>query len=166
MKKSKSITLLGATAALAALIPLSAYAATTTPKKVTPIAPVAAVAPKADVSKESATAEVGKESAKETADKPEVQDPNEQAKLQQAATLTKEQATASALAQVPGTVKSVELEDENGTVVYGVQIVDASGKGFDVKVDAKTRKVLKSDSDSNDGSEGTDSTDSADNTQN
>jgi uncharacterized membrane protein YkoI len=152
MKKSK-ITLLGVTAALAAMIPLSAYAATTITPAKTPVATVAPVAPVA------ATAEVSKES---TTEKPEVQDPNEQAKLQQAATLTQDQATASALQQVPGTVKSVELEDENGTVVYGVQIVDANGKGYDVKVDAKTGTVLKSDNESNDGNEGTDSTDSAD----
>jgi uncharacterized membrane protein YkoI len=168
MKKMKSITLLGATAALAALIPLSAYAATTTPTTptITPTAPVAAVtpavtpavAPKAEVSQESAT------ETPEVKGAPEAQDPNEQAKLQQAATLTQAQATASALQQVPGTVKSVQLEDENGTVVYGVQIVDASGKGFDVKVDAKTGKVLKSDSDSNDGSEGTNGTESTNGT--
>jgi uncharacterized membrane protein YkoI len=158
MKKSKSITLLSATAVLAALIPLSAYAATTSPAK-TPVVPVSPVVAKADVTKENATEatevqdpnEQGKESATET---PEVQDPNEQAKLQQAATLTQDQATASALKQVPGTVKAVELEDENGTVVYGVQIVGADGKSYDVKVDAKTGTVLKAENDSNDGNDG------------
>ncbi|MBB6670220.1 PepSY domain-containing protein [Cohnella nanjingensis] len=144
MKKSKSFTLLGAAAVLAAMIPLSAYAATASTPAKTPVAPVAV------------KTETSKESAKE---KPEAQDPNEQAKLQQAAALTKEQATAAALQQVPGTVKSVELEDENGTAVYGVHIVDANGKGFDVKVDAKTGKVLKSDDDSNDGNESNDGDD-------
>jgi uncharacterized membrane protein YkoI len=88
--------------------------------------------------------------ANEPADKaeaPEAVDPNEQAKLQKAATITKDQATAAALAQVSGTVKSVELEDENGTVVYGVSVLGADGKGYDVKVDAATGKVLKSEAD-------------------
>jgi uncharacterized membrane protein YkoI len=132
----KSIKILGARAVLAAMIPLSAYAAT--PAKVTPVASVEA---QAEVDNESAT------------EKPEAQDPNEQANLQQAAKLTKEEATAIALKQVPGTVKSVELEDENGTVVYGIQIIDANGKGFDVKVDAQTGVVAKADDESNDGNE-------------
>jgi uncharacterized membrane protein YkoI len=46
-------------------------------------------------------------------------------------------------------VKKVELEDENGVVVYGVQIVDANGKSFDVKVDAATGTVTKADGDDN-----------------
>jgi uncharacterized membrane protein YkoI len=139
----KSIKLLGATAVLAAIIPLSAFAATADTTKNTP---VVSTAPQGVTAPESAT-----EKPEGT---PEVSDPNEQAKLQQAATITKEQAIAFALKQVSGTVKGAELEDENGVVVYGVQIVDANGKGFDVKVDAKTGKVTKADQDDNGGNDG------------
>jgi uncharacterized membrane protein YkoI len=118
----KLIKLLGATAILAAIVPLSAFAATTS----STAAPTAAV---------------------EFKGAPEAADPNEQANLQLAATLTQQQAIDIALQKVSGTVKSAELEDENGTVVYGVHIVDTNGKGSDVKVDAKTGNVLQSDSD-------------------
>jgi uncharacterized membrane protein YkoI len=80
---------------------------------------------------------------------PEVADPNEQANLQKAAKITQQQASDAALKQVSGTVKKVELEDENGVVVYGVEIVDANGKSFDVKVDAATGNVTKADSGDN-----------------
>jgi uncharacterized membrane protein YkoI len=122
----KMIKLLGATAILAAIVPLSAFAATTS----STAAPTVAV---------------------ESKGAPEAADPNEQANLQLAATLTQQQAIDIALQKVSGTVKSAELEDENGTVVYGVHIVDANGKGSDVKVDAKTGNVLQADSDNNDG---------------
>ena len=52
-----------------------------------------------------------------------------------------EQAKQAALAAVPGTVLSAQLEDENGNVVYGVEVTTASGT-VDVKVDAGTAKVL------------------------
>jgi uncharacterized membrane protein YkoI len=155
----KSIKLLGATAIFAAIIPISAYAATiTTPA--TPAAPTASVtAPAAaqvqDTTNDTETPDAAEapevKGAGEAKGAPEAVDPNEQAKLQQAATLTQQQATDIALKKVSGTVKSVELEDNNGTVVYGVHIVDANGKGSDVKVDAKTGAVLQADSDNNDG---------------
>jgi uncharacterized membrane protein YkoI len=79
----------------------------------------------------------------------EKQDPNEQAKLQKEASITQDQATKAVLDQYPGgTVKQVELEDENGSAVYGAQVVAKDGKSYDVKVDAKTGKVLKADDDS------------------
>jgi uncharacterized membrane protein YkoI len=149
----KSIKLLGATALLATIVPLSAYAATQTPVK--PVAPIAAVAttnveaPGTEVAdaKEAPGTEVA--DATEAAKTPEVVDPNEQANLQKAAKITQQQASDAALKQVSGTVKKVELEDENGVVVYGVQIVDANGKGFDVKVNAATGVVAKADSGDN-----------------
>jgi uncharacterized membrane protein YkoI len=122
----KLIKLLGATAIIAAIVPLSAFAATTT-------------------SIESPTVAVESKGA------PEAADPNEQANLQQAATLTQQQAIDITLKNVSGTVTTAELEDQNGTVVYGVHIIDANGKGSDVKVDAKTGNVLNADSDNNDG---------------
>jgi uncharacterized membrane protein YkoI len=65
----------------------------------------------------------------------------ESERLQSLARITPEQAQAAALAQVPGTVKKVELENEDGNVVYGVEIKTAKGES-DVKVDAGDGHVL------------------------
>ena len=43
-----------------------------------------------------------------------------QAELAKQAKITEEAATKTALEKVPGTVNEVELEDEDGTIVYGV----------------------------------------------
>jgi uncharacterized membrane protein YkoI len=165
----KSIKLLGATALLAMVVPISAYAATQnsvkTPDLTSPVAAVSTQgvtnnveAPGTEVADATeaagtevadATEAAGTEvaDATEAAKAPEAVDPNEQANLQKAAKITSQQASDAALKQVNGTVKKVELEDENGVVVYGVQIVDASGKSFDVKVDAATGTVAKAESD-------------------
>lgn len=83
---------------------------------------------------------------------------DEAASLAALATITADQARDSALARFPGaTVTKVELENENGALVYGVELVDASGKGQDVKVDAGNGSVLHVDSDGpDDGSEAED----------
>ena len=65
----------------------------------------------------------------------------ESERLKSLARITPEQASAAALAQVPGTVKKVELENEDGNVVYGVEIKTADGER-DVKVDAGDGRVL------------------------
>jgi len=65
----------------------------------------------------------------------------ESERLKSLARITPEQASAAALAQVPGTVMKVELENEDGNVVYGVEIKTADGKS-DVKVDAGDGRVL------------------------
>jgi uncharacterized membrane protein YkoI len=65
----------------------------------------------------------------------------ESERLKSLARITPEQAQASALAQVPGTVKKVEIENEDGNVVYGVEIKTANGES-DVKVDAGDGRVL------------------------
>ena len=73
------------------------------------------------------------------------------------AKITPDAATAAALAAQPGTAGKTELEDENGTTVYGIAITAADGKKFDVKVDANTGKVLKSEADDeNEGKDGDD----------
>jgi uncharacterized membrane protein YkoI len=73
----------------------------------------------------------------------EVADDVEQANLQQQATITKEQSVTIASAQVQGTVKDVQLEDEDGAAVYNVSIQDGNGTITEVKVDAKTGKITK-----------------------
>ena len=62
--------------------------------------------------------------------------------------LTPEQASQYALARFAnGTVLSIQLEDENGAIVYAVGIQDASSV-YDVKVDANTGVVLTTEDDS------------------
>ena len=65
----------------------------------------------------------------------------ESERLKSLARITPEQASAAALAKVPGTVKKVELENEDGNVVYGVEIKTANGES-DVKIDAGDGRVL------------------------
>ena len=82
--------------------------------------------------------------SKESEDGEEAEDRVEGAeseRLKSLARITSEQAQAAALAQVPGTVKKVELENEDGNLVYGVEIKTANGES-DVKVDAGDGRVL------------------------
>ena len=80
---------------------------------------------------------------------------DETAALQSQAKITPDQAKAAALAQYPNaTVTKVELDNENGAVVYSVQLTDSSGKGWDVKVDAGVGTVLRAEADDPEGSEG------------
>lgn len=67
--------------------------------------------------------------------------------------VTQEQATQTALSQYPNaTISSIELEDENGTIVYGIHLT-ADGTQYDVKVDANQNTVLSSNLDSDEGNE-------------
>ena len=68
------------------------------------------------------------------------------AALQSLAKISPDQARDAALAAVPGTADKVELDNENGNVVYSVTITDASGAKTDVKVDAGNGSVLHKDS--------------------
>ena len=82
----------------------------------------------------------------------EENDDQSQAELAKQAKITEEEATKAALEKVPGTVKEVELEDEDGTIVYGIEVVSTDGTQKEVKVDAKTGKVVKvEDDDEKDG---------------
>lgn len=82
---------------------------------------------------ESATASENELPGQEQADETPVGNP----------AVTEDQAKAAALAQFPGaTVGSVQLDDENGQLVYSVELTDASGVSQDVKVDAMTGTVL------------------------
>lgn len=82
---------------------------------------------------ESATTGENELSGQEQADETPVGNP----------AVTADQAKAAALVQFPGaTVISVQLDDENGQLVYSVELTDASGVSQDVKVDAMTGTVL------------------------
>jgi len=79
---------------------------------------------------------------------------DQSAALQSLAKISPDQARDAALAAVPGTAGKVELDNENGNVVYSVQITDASGKVIDVKVDAGNGSVLHQDTDQNGADKG------------
>ncbi|OAH57761.1 MULTISPECIES: PepSY domain-containing protein [Bacillaceae] len=73
----------------------------------------------------------------------EENDKEEQKQLEKEATVTKEESIAIALKEVPGKVKDTELEDEDGVVVYTVDVIDDKGEEREIVVDAKSGKVLK-----------------------
>lgn len=90
--------------------------------------------------------------ANEADEQNEVTSPEEQAEAagyQKLARITADQARSAALASVPGTVTSVELENEDGNLVYGVTVKAAAGER-DVKVDAGNGKVLHIEQDEQD----------------
>lgn len=70
----------------------------------------------------------------------------EAANLASQAKIDAKQAMSAALAQVPGSVLKVSLDNENGNLVYSVEIKIASNGVKDVKVDAGNGKVLTVDS--------------------
>ena len=86
------------------------------------------------------------ETATEGADT-EASEASEAKTLQSLATTTPKQAKAAAIAVVPGTAGTVELDNENGYVVYSVQVIGAKDKAVDVKVDAGNAKVLAQEAD-------------------
>lgn len=63
------------------------------------------------------------------------------------AKLTPDQAVQKALETVQGKVLKTELENENGFLVYGVEVVAADKSIVDVKVDAGSGKILAMDRD-------------------
>jgi uncharacterized membrane protein YkoI len=78
----------------------------------------------------------------------------ESAALASQAKITADQANTAALGQFSGgTVKKTELDNENGTVVYSVQLTDSAGKQQEVKVDATSGKVLQAQADGPEGPE-------------
>ncbi len=66
--------------------------------------------------------------------------------LQKLAKITPGQAKSAALAKVNGTVIKVSLDNENGYLVYSVEVKATKGLMKDVKVDAGNGKVLHIDS--------------------
>jgi len=78
---------------------------------------------------------------------------DESAVLAGLATITANDASAAALTAQPGTVVKVELENENGNIVYGVEIETGSGT-VDVKVDAGSGTVLASEVDDQNEADG------------
>ena len=75
------------------------------------------------------------------------------------AKISLDSAVSEALKAVPGKVMKAELENENGYLVWGVEIAKADHQITDVKVDAGNGKVLKIEAEQNnhEGHEGEDS---------
>lgn len=73
----------------------------------------------------------------------EADEQSEQAELAGQAIISREQAQAVALQNVSGEVTQSELEDEDATVVWGVEIRRQDGTVADVNVDAKKGKFVK-----------------------
>jgi hypothetical protein len=71
----------------------------------------------------------------------------DEAAFSEMAKISLDSAVKEALKQVPGKVVRTELENENGYLVYGVEIVKADHQVYDVTVDAGNGKVLKTDRD-------------------
>lgn len=84
--------------------------------------------------------------AEEIGESDEANEKEESTALASQAKITTDQAKEAALAAVPGTVNKIELDNENGYLVYSVEIGDK-----EVKVDANTGKVLKIDADNDTG---------------
>ncbi len=90
-------------------------------------------------------------------DSKEISDSQESAQLVSLAKITKAQAEAIALKNVQGTVKESQLENDNGDVVYAVDVINGNTE-TEVIVDAGNGNVLKTQKDDNsDAQDGKDS---------
>lgn len=74
-------------------------------------------------------------------------------KLEGLAKVDRATAEKAALQAVPGTAKDAELGDENGYVVWEVEIQASDGTLQEVKVDAGNGQVLAQESENDEGSE-------------
>jgi uncharacterized membrane protein YkoI len=72
---------------------------------------------------------------------------NEEAGFAEMAKISMGSAINAALQEVPGKAVRAELENEDGFLVYGVEIAKNDHQFVDVKVDAGNGKVLKIDQD-------------------
>lgn len=77
----------------------------------------------------------------------ELSDQEEQNQLKKEAKITSEESESIALKEVKGDVIDNELDEENGTVVYSLEITDDQGVEHEVEIDAKTGEVLKKEKD-------------------
>jgi uncharacterized membrane protein YkoI len=57
--------------------------------------------------------------------------------------ITKQQAQEIAIKRVPGTIQHVDMDLENGVLVYEVFILTPDNRIFEVEIIARTGKVLK-----------------------
>ncbi len=95
----------------------------------------------------------GKVLAQETDD--DADDAAEQAKLAKLAKVSADDAVKKATAAVPGKAAPAELDDEDGKVVYEVEIIQDDGTEVDVIIDAINGDVIaqETDADSHEANE-------------
>jgi len=74
-------------------------------------------------------------------------DADEAKQLEPLATISADEAARAATGAVSGDVGEVELDNENGAVVYSVEVTDAAGAQTEVTVDAGNGTVLSQQSD-------------------
>lgn len=75
---------------------------------------------------------------------------SDEARFADMAKISISSAINAASKQFPGKVLTAELENENGYLVYGVEIAMPDRQIMDVKVDAGNGKILKADKDRKD----------------
>jgi hypothetical protein len=81
-------------------------------------------------------------------------DAAEAKQLESLAKIDRAAAEKAALDAVPGEVVKTELDNENGFVVYSVEVKSADGTVTDVKVDAGDGTVLAQETEENEANEG------------
>ena len=73
-------------------------------------------------------------------------DKNESELISQA-TVGVDQAIAIALADVPGKVVETEIEEEDGKLVWEVEVVDSANQVFEFEIDANDGRILEKEQD-------------------
>lgn len=53
-----------------------------------------------------------------------------------------EDAISIAMEQIPGEIVKIELDTENGTLVYEVDIITAQGIKYEMDIDAQTGRII------------------------
>lgn len=86
----------------------------------------------------------------------------DQASLQRLARITQPQAQAAALAALPGQVVKAQLDDEDGFLVWQVDVRNDAGT-TEIAVDAGNGKVLAAEAEEDDDRSGADREDNEDN---
>ena len=61
--------------------------------------------------------------------------------------MSQEDAEATARAEAPGTIHRTEIEEEDGRVVWDVEVDGDDGSRHDVQVDAATGEIVEHDID-------------------
>ena len=96
-----------------------------------------------------ASIQLNSQEAKDTENENKVDESESDSALLSKATITKEQAISAATAVYPRyTAKDANIGDENGNLVYDINMFDVNNKSIDVKVAAGNAKILAADTDS------------------
>lgn len=72
--------------------------------------------------------------------------------------LTEAQAIEIALQNVPGEVQEIELEKEDGVMIYEIEVVKADGQEFEIEIAADSGTVLEVEAEDDDDDDDKDDT--------